>query len=203
MKDTEFGNLTSSDYPVLAAVASAMRASMISRKFDRFQFSRVLRMCTILDPRFKNHPFPNAITINEAKHALYEAAAKVHPQEEETVAYEVKGSLFDDLGRAVCISKVTAHAQTASRNEVDNYLGEPTLGHQLDPLEWWKERRDRYPRLVVLVRRYLCMIMNSVPCERIFSKMGLVITDRRTNITAEKASLVGVLASNLKHLPTK
>jgi hypothetical protein len=39
--------------------------------------------------------------------------------------------------------------------------------------------------------------MNSVPCERIFSKMGLVVTDRRTNLTAEKASLV---ASNLKHL---
>ena len=62
-------------------------------------------MCTILDPRFKTHPFPNAITINEAKHALYEAAANVHPEEEETVAYEVKGSLFDDLDRAVCISK--------------------------------------------------------------------------------------------------
>ena len=204
MKATAFKNLTSSDNPVSAAVASAMRASMISRKFDHFQFSRVLRMCTILDPRFKTHPFPNAITINEAKHALYEAAANVHPEEEETVAYEVKGSLFDDLDRAVCISKgMNKGKKTASRNEVDNYLGEPTLGHQLDPLEWWKERRDRYPRLVVLVRRYLCMIMNSVPCERIFSKMGLVITDRRTNITAEKASLVGVVASNLKHLPTK
>jgi hypothetical protein len=200
MKAAAFGNLTSSDYPVSAAVASAMRASMISRKFDHHQFCRVLRMCTILDPRFKTHTFSNAITINEAKHALYEAAANVHPEEEETVAYEVTGSLFDDLDRAVCISKVTAHAQTASRNEVDNYLSETTLGHQLDPLEWWKERRDRYPRLVVLVRRYLCIIMNSVPCERIFSKMGLVVTDRRTNLTAEKASLVGVVASNLKHL---
>ena len=163
MKATAFGNLTSSDYPVSAAVAIEIRASMISRKFDYFQFSRVLWMCTILDTRFKTYPFPNEIPINEAKHALYEAAENVHPEEEETVAHEVKGSLFDGLDRAVCISKVTAHAQTASRNEVDNYLGEPTLDHQLDPLGWWKERRDRYPRLVVLVCRYLCMIMNA-PC---------------------------------------
>lgn len=179
-----------------------MRASMISRKFDHYQFSRVLRMCTILDPRLKTHNFPNAITINEAMHALYETVATVHPEEEETVACEVKGSLFDDLDRAVCISKVTAHTQTASRNEVDNDLAEPTLGHQLDPLVWWKKRRDRYPRLVVLVSRYLCIIMNSVPCECIFSKMGLVVTDRRTSLTAEKAALVGVVASNLKLLET-
>jgi hypothetical protein len=194
--------LTSSAYPVSAAVAAAMRASMISRKFDHYQFSRVLRMCKILDPRFKTHTFPNAITINEAKHALYEAVATVHPEEEETVAYEVKGSLFDDFDWAVCISKVTSHAQTASRNYVDNFFAEPTLGHQLDPLDWWKKRRDRYPRLVVLVRRYLCIITNSVPCERIFSKMGLVVTDRRTHSTAEKAALVGVVASNLKLLET-
>ncbi|EFX61710.1 hypothetical protein DAPPUDRAFT_17586, partial [Daphnia pulex] len=83
---------------------------------------------------------------------------------------------------AVCISKVTAHAQTASRNEVDNYLAEPALGHQLGPLDLWKKTRDRYPRLVVLVCRYLCIIMNSVTCERIFSKMGLVVTDRRTSL---------------------
>jgi hypothetical protein len=53
MKATAFGNLTSPDYPVSAAVASAIRASMISREFYHFQFSRVLRMRTILDPRFK------------------------------------------------------------------------------------------------------------------------------------------------------
>jgi hypothetical protein len=163
MKATAFVNLKSSDYPVSAAVASAICALMIARKFDHFQFSRVLWMCKILDTRFKTYPFPNEIPIKEAKHALYEAAANVHPEEEETVALEVKGSLFDGLDRAVCISKVTAHAQTASRNEVDNYLGEPTLDHQLDPLRWWKERRDRYPRLVVLLCRYLCMIMNA-PC---------------------------------------
>ena len=45
--------------------------------------------------------------------------------------------------------------------------------------------------------------MRHVPCERIFRKMGLVITDRRANITAEKASLVGVVVLNLNTLPTK
>jgi hypothetical protein len=94
-------------------------------------------------------------------HDLYETAANVHPEEEVTVAYETTVSLFDDLERAVCISKITAHAQTASRNKVDNHLSETAIGHQLDPLERLKERRDRYLRLVVLLRRYPCII---IPC---------------------------------------
>jgi hypothetical protein len=41
------------------------------------------------------------------------------------------------------------------------------------------------------------MIFNSVPCERIFSNKGKIITDRKTSLSAHKASMIGMVASNL------
>lgn len=77
---------------------------------------------------------------------------------------------------------------------------EPTIGREEDPLLWWKERQDRYPRLSMLARKSLCIIVNSVPCERIFSKMGLIITDRRQRLCHRKAGLLGFIAQNLQIL---
>lgn len=41
--------------------------------------------------------------------------------------------------------------------------------------------------------------MNSVPCERIFSKMGLVVTNLRGNLKPSKVAMVTFVASNAQH----
>jgi hypothetical protein len=41
--------------------------------------------------------------------------------------------------------------------------------------------------------------MNSVPCERIFSKMGLVVTDLRGSLKPSKVAMVTFVASNSLH----
>jgi hypothetical protein len=67
-------------------------------------------------------------------------------------------------------------------------------------LQWWKARQNIYPRLSLLARKALCIIVNSVPCERFFSKMGLIITDRRQRLSHRKAGLIGFIAQNLQIL---
>ena len=84
---------------------------------------------------------------------------------------------------------------------MEKYLSETALDLEKDPLEWWKEKAVEYPRMTILVKKYLSIIVNSVPCERIFSKMGQIITDRRTNLSAHKASMIGMVASNLPTIP--
>lgn len=83
---------------------------------------------------------------------------------------------------------------------MDDYLGEPPIPFYNDPLEWWKRRRAHYPRLIDLVFKYLGMIANSVPCERIFSKMGLIIVNRRNCLSSDKAAMVGMIAGNISLL---
>ena len=42
--------------------------------------------------------------------------------------------------------------------------------------------------------------MNSVSCERIFSKMGQIITVRRNRLSIDKASKIGFVAENAAYL---
>lgn len=40
--------------------------------------------------------------------------------------------------------------------------------------------------------------MNSVPCARIFSKMGLIVQNRRRCLSSDKASMAGMITINLQ-----
>ncbi|KAF0704824.1 zinc finger BED domain-containing protein 4-like, partial [Aphis craccivora] len=54
--------------------------------------------------------------------------------------------------------------------EVDKYLQEGLLARSENPLKWWKENKNVYPRLFSVMRKRLGIMITSVPCERIFSK---------------------------------
>lgn len=74
----------------------------------------------------------------------------------------------------------------------ENGISVPTC-----PLEdYWKSRADMYPRVYRLAKKYLSLVVNSVPCERLFSKLGMVISKRRCNLTSNKVSLIGFIAGN-------
>ena len=61
--------------------------------------------------------------------------------------------------------------------------------------------QKKYPRLYKLVPRYLGIIMNSVSCERIFSKMGVIVNDRRSCLSAQKVGMLCYIAQNLSLFP--
>lgn len=70
-----------------------------------------------------------------------------------------------------------------------------------DPLEWWYRNRDNYPILYQMALNYLCMQGTSVPAERLFSTAGLIISDRRTRLTGERAEMLILLNNNLRVHP--
>ena len=51
-----------------------------------------------------------------------------------------------------------------------------------DPLSWWKNKASVYPRLTKVMTERLCIVATSVPSERVFSKTGQIITERRNRI---------------------
>lgn len=58
-------------------------------------------------------------------------------------------------------------------------MQEPLIHRTQNPLIWWQERKAIYPMLYKLVKRRLCIVATSVPCERLFSKAGQIVTEKK------------------------
>ena len=83
-----------------------------------------------------------------------------------------------------------------SATEVDNYMRECPPYLESNPLLWWKGNNDRFPRLAILARRYLCIPATSVPSERVFSEAGLVVNRLRTRLTPEHVDMLIFMNKN-------
>lgn len=97
-----------------------------------------------------------------------------------------------------------AAASTSIRNdfsdamlEVRSYLEQLHIQRGGDPLNWWKAKSAIYPRLTKIMERKLCIVGTSVPSERVFSKTGLIVSERRNRISPPKVRQLAFLNANL------
>lgn len=66
----------------------------------------------------------------------------------------------------------------AVKHEVEAYIRDASAGaggKDLDPLLWWKEKRDNYPRVSLAARKWLSVCSTSTPSERVFQSVVLSI----------------------------
>ena len=55
-------------------------------------------------------------------------------------------------------------------------------GKDLDPLLWWKEKWNNYPRVSLAARKWLSVCSTSTPSERGFSIYGIVDSVKRNRL---------------------
>lgn len=162
----------------------------LQQRFNPLEDNEVIIQSTLLDPRFKKQGF-----LNDRKYNLdYESLSRKvqgisigndnEEIEENTQNSESAGSktIWKDFDTKVSQLSGGARTTVAGILELERYLAEPLLKRTEDPLGWWHERKLLYSRLYLMVCRRLCVVATSVPCERIFSKAGLVLTDRRSRL---------------------
>jgi hypothetical protein len=70
-------------------------------------------------------------------------------------------------------------------SEFDEYVKAPSILPWEDPLQWWKQHQQLYPRLAGLARKYLAVPASSVPSERIFSSAGHFDKRHRSQLDAD------------------
>ncbi|CAK1603005.1 unnamed protein product [Parnassius mnemosyne] len=83
--------------------------------------------------------------------------------------------------------------------EVQRYLDDDILlmGSEYDtPLQWWKKHEHIYPNLAKLVLNKYCVLATSVPCERVFSRAGTMVSERRTRLGISKVKQLMFLNVN-------
>ena len=72
-----------------------------------------------------------------------------------------------------------------AKAEMQAYKAERRLKTDGCPLGWWRERKDNYPLLSKLARKYLAVQATSTPAERVMSTLGLVLNSKRQSLRGD------------------
>lgn len=196
------------DLPEMCQVLVESLQANIHKRFSNIQQNKIFAESTILDPRFKKYGFSDKTAFDSIKQHLINyvkssiADIRMENTETEVVSeFEKKSEnpsiLWQDFDFAV--SKVVSNSNPIAAGiiEVEKYLEEPLLPRQEDPFIWWEERKKVYPTLYKLMKQRLCVVATSVPSERIFSKAGQTLTEKRSNLHGNKVSMLIFLNANL------
>lgn len=84
-------------------------------------------------------------------------------------------------------------------DEVASYMN-LNITEQIDPknlLDWWKNNSYKFPNLVKIVKRVLCIPASSSASERNFSAAGLTLQNRRTSLSSDSVDSILFLHNNL------
>lgn len=186
------------------------------KRFNNLEKNCLYAESTILDPRFKSKGFREEQNFKTAfdslKHKVASMAQTKTTQPTRTAsasaveevlpstssAAEDKRRRFWDVFDSEMESLVPQNTTAAGIVELNQYLNEPLLNRSGDPLLWWDARKNVYPILYRYMLKRLNLVATSVPCERIFSKAGLIQTDRRSRLSAKKVSQLLFISCNLQ-----
>jgi hypothetical protein len=66
--------------------------------------------------------------------------------------------------------------------ELNAYMRVQQVAKDIDPLVWWKQHHQEFPRLARMTRQYLAVPASSSSPERLFSSVGLVKSEFRGSL---------------------
>uniref|UniRef100_A0A8D8Z989 Zinc finger BED domain-containing protein 1 n=2 Tax=Cacopsylla melanoneura TaxID=428564 RepID=A0A8D8Z989_9HEMI len=199
--------IDSSFHPQTKQIANDLKDGMTTR----FAYlSELASECTLLDPRFKKAGFmgdeakykraydsvQTKLTAEFTRNPVPTSDPPTGPTHEEGSSVPKKSKMWNDFDKALERSMGQTNPTSASIVQLDRYIQEMPLGRHENPLVWWEERKKIYPGLYKIAKRRLCIVATSVPCERIFSKTGLIMNDRRNRLRASKLSQIVFLNHN-------
>lgn len=173
-------------------------------KMDYFDKSDIIIMASILDPRFKLLSFLTEIERGHARAKLiYECNLLVQENMEEKYItpdnpVTPSCSIWKRYDEEVKHQDSYEPTDTATFDEVQSYLGDRYLDRSNNPLNYWNEKKTKYPHLAVLAQKYLAVSATSVPCERLFFKSGAVINDKRSRLSGHLVSAILFLNKNVQ-----
>ncbi|XP_076118622.1 E3 SUMO-protein ligase ZBED1-like [Alosa pseudoharengus] len=166
-------------------LVNALCASM-ERRFHRMEFNPILAETTILDPRLKKLAFHDSRAVEEAIQRVTAAARSSLSSQQSQTREEGAQAIEEPCTAVWSFFDQRATGDIERRNptadamlEIRSYLEEPLIPRSTDPLSWWETKASVYPRLTKVMTGRLCIVATSVPSERIFSKAGQIITERR------------------------
>lgn len=81
---------------------------------------------------------------------------------------------------------------------IRQYMDLPYLNLKEDPMQFWKNHFSVLDPLTELALKYACIPATSVPSERIFSKAGQIVSQRRNRLSQKNVNILIFLNKNLE-----
>ncbi len=78
-------------------------------------------------------------------------------------------------------------------DELENYFKENLLDIKENADVYWKQRREIFPNLFLLAKRYLESSVTSTEVEREFSDSGNIVTLRRGSLSPNNVNILAFL----------
>lgn len=187
-------------------------SSSIRSRFGTPETNIIMGKASFLDPRFKTKAFTNQDCLKKVKDRIQDeivAIIKNNLREDTTEengtkpAIEVLGKeetnddiIWQDFDKSVKSSRNVASPLAVAIAEIRMFSEDANLDRKKNPLVWWEERQKVYPWLSKLAKKYLCIVATSVPCERVFSKAGQLISERRNRLKSKNVEQILFLHCN-------
>nr|XP_055075686.1 E3 SUMO-protein ligase ZBED1-like isoform X2 [Misgurnus anguillicaudatus] len=181
----------------------------LADKFSALESTSVLTLATLLDPRFKTFGFHNHIQAQTAIGRLTsECTALIRDTAHQTSSHSAQPDTAQNLESTDQLNLwelLDNDASNARRNksatsdatiEVQRYMTDPPLQRSADPLAYWSTHKAIYPHLYQLSKLFLCTPASSVPCERIFSKAGEIVSKKRNRLSPKTVEKIIFLNKN-------
>ena len=93
-----------------------------------------------------------------------------------------KPSVLDDLLGVSSTSMDVDPSSVNGETELNAYMRVQQVANDTDPLMWWKQHQQEFPRLSRMTRQYLDVPASSASPERLFRSVGLVKSDLRGSL---------------------
>lgn len=185
----------------------------ITDRLGNLENSKTLLISTFLDPRFKNVGYSEEGVADRTKQwvenlvvgkinesvTVRENQASASTSTTSSSSQSVESpSVWGHFTKKASLSSKSTVSSSRSRAiiEVQRYLEEDLLDKNEDPLEWWRYHSYNYPYLSKVVIEKFGTVATSVPCERVFSKSGQLISERRSRISSNKVKQIMFLNVN-------
>lgn len=176
-------------------------------RFRRIEQNGLYHQASALDPRFKQKVFKKPEDAERTFGHLCNMAARVtlpnqHAEEEEDEeeqrSFAQESSVWREFDEDNTGLQSTRNPTADAVMEVCAFRTEARIPRHSNPLTWWGQRKVSYPQLTKVMKTRLCIVATSVPSERVFSKTGQLISERRNRLSLDKVSQLVFLNFNLK-----
>lgn len=114
-----------------------------------------------------------------------------------TASATPKGGIWEDFDIQVISAQQQQSGSSDSIIEMRRYAEEKVVPRNQDPLVWWRNHEQTFPTLSKLAKKHLGITASSVPSERIFSKAGELISQRKNRLKGKNVNILLFLHKNL------
>ncbi|KAL4107281.1 hypothetical protein QTP88_017652 [Uroleucon formosanum] len=77
------------------------------------------------------------------------------------------------------IYKDHTNSTNDASTQFTEYLSEPQLRFDLNPLEWWRTREEKYPAIATIAKKYFAIPSTSASSEKCFSTAGNIVNPKK------------------------